>query len=94
MMTSNQLNTNDLSRSQLSKVRKLIENVKLPALNLRKLPQGAADHYSYKITIQDCAKQQIIECNQYEMAENVKSLINCVEKFSSKRKSKNISEHN
>ncbi len=88
-ITSNQLSTEDLSPSQVNTVKKLIDNAKFSALTLNNAPQGAADHYSYKITIRDRSRNQIIECNQYNMGENLKSLVNCVEDYSRKRKRKN-----
>lgn len=83
---SNQLDTEKLSPSLVSILKGIIDNGKLSSLPLKKAPLGAADHYIYKITIQDGSKKRIIECNQYNISDDLKSLVNRVENNSSKKK--------
>ena len=54
-------------------------NSKSPTLPLKSTPRGAADHFTYKISIQDGANQSIIECNQYNIQDDLKSLIKYIE---------------
>ena len=53
---------------------------------MKSSPRGAADHYTYKISIQDGTNQNVIECNQYNIQDDLKSLIRYVEKNSKKGK--------
>jgi hypothetical protein len=48
--------------------------------SLKLVPKGAADYYSYKITLDDGSNQRVIECNEYDIQDNLKSLVTYVEK--------------
>jgi hypothetical protein len=56
------------------------ESVK-PKLNV---PRGAADYFNYRITLTDGPKNRVIECNQIDMDEDLRSLIKFVEGESKK----------
>lgn len=45
-------------------------------------PKGAADHFNYKITIEDRNKTRVIDCNQYDIDNKLQLLISYVEKNS------------
>jgi len=77
---SNEMDTRDLPSTLLSTAKKIIEEKKASSLSSKSAPKGAADHYSYKISIQDGAEQSVIECNQYNISDDLKSLIKYVEK--------------
>ena len=47
-------------------------------------PRGVADYYCYKITLTDGQKQRVLECNQYDLQDSLKSLISYVEEHSIK----------
>ena len=53
---------------------------RLLAREILRRPKGAADHLSYKITIQTGGKDHVIECNEVDMNNNVKSLVSYVQK--------------
>ena len=55
------------------------ENEKTPN-SVKLVPKGAADHFTYRITINDGPKQKVIECDQYTINNSLKSLVTYVEK--------------
>jgi hypothetical protein len=82
---SNEMDAKDLPSAQLHTAKKIIENKKEVSLSIKSSPRGAADHYTYKISIQDGMKQRVIECNQYNIEDDLKSLVKYIER-NSKRK--------
>jgi len=79
---SNEMDAKDLPSAQLRTAKKIIEDKKVPSLSMKSSPRGAADHYIYKISIQDGMNQRVIECNQYNIQDDLKSLVNYIEKNS------------
>ena len=63
-------------------VKKIMENKKSNSLELQTKPKGAADHYTYKISIEDGDRRKTIVCNQYNLGNDLKSLIKQVEEYS------------
>ena len=48
-----------------------------------KLPRvGRPDRYTYRISIEEAGDQKIIECDEYDIANDVKSLVKYIEKNS------------
>jgi len=84
--TSTEIDAKDLPSSLITKVRKIMGNAESSSLPLKATPMGAADHYIYKISIQDGIPQRVIECNQYNIQDDLKSLIRYIEKNSKKGK--------
>ena len=82
----NELDSKDLPSPLLSTVKKIVENTNLSSIPLKVTPKGAGDHYSYKISIKDGIQQRVIECNQYDIQDDLKSLIRYIEKNSKKGK--------
>jgi hypothetical protein len=66
----------------VSAVKKIIIDKKSFSLSLKSTPRGAADHFTYKISIQDGANKSVIECNQYNIQDDLKMLIKYLEKNS------------
>ena len=64
--------------------KKIVEDNKVPPLLMRPPPKGAADYYTYKISIEDGKNQNVIECNQYNIQDDLKSLITYIENNSKK----------
>jgi hypothetical protein len=81
---SNEMDAKDLPSQQLCTAKKIIEKKKVSSLPMKSSPRGAADHYTYKISIQDGTNQNVIECNQYNIEDDLKSLVNYIEKNSKK----------
>jgi hypothetical protein len=55
------------------------ENKKIPN-SVKLVPKGAADHFTYRITINDGSKQRVIVCDQYTINTSLRSLVTYVEK--------------
>jgi len=85
LQISNEINANDLPSRLLQTARKIMQEKKTHALSMKSSPKGSADHYTYKISIQDGTNRSEIECNQYNIEDDLKLLIKYIEK-SSKRK--------
>jgi hypothetical protein len=60
-------------------------NSQYPSLSTKtKTKKGAADYFTYKITIQNGNKEQSMECNDVNMQDDVKGLIEFVTKHGQK----------
>ena len=82
-----ELNTEDLPPNLENLAELMINNQNLEASPYRNsVPKGAADHYAYRITIIDGTTQRVIVCNQYNMTDNVRSIIKYVENSDKKLK--------
>jgi hypothetical protein len=81
---SNEMDEKDLPSALISTAQKIIEDKDVSSLSMKSSPRGAADHYTYKISIQDGADRKIIECNQYNIQDDLKSLVKYIEKNSKK----------
>jgi hypothetical protein len=79
-----QVNSDDLPASMKTTLTKLI-NVKRPN-RLKSVPKGSADHYSYRITVDDGTKKQVIDCSEYDIQDDLMSLVTFVHKHRRKRK--------
>ena len=69
----------DLPPSLISTAKKIILNKNHFSLPMESSPRGAADHYFYKISIEDGGNQTVINCNQYNIKNDLKSLVRYVE---------------
>jgi len=83
---SNEMDGKDLPSDLIQTAKKIIEDKKSYSLPEKLPPRGAADHYTYKISIQDGANQSVIECNQFTIQDNLKTLVKYIENYSNKRK--------
>jgi hypothetical protein len=88
--TYSEIDGNDLPLKIVTTAKRLMVNEKSLALPLSATPKGAADHLTYKISIQDGPNRSVIECNQYTIQEDLKSLIRYVEKNSKNEKDTSI----
>jgi Emfourin len=79
---SKEIDAKDLPSRLMTTAKKIMLNSKSSTLPLKSTPRGAADHFTYKISIQDGANQSIIECNQYNIQDDLKSLIKYIERKS------------
>jgi hypothetical protein len=79
----NEINADELPPSLAETVRSLVDSGRSVIMKGTK-PKGAADYLNYKITIQNGKKSQVIECSEFGIDENVKSLVSYVEKKSNK----------
>lgn len=79
---SREINVNDLPSTFILTAKKIMTDEKADSLPLKSLPRGAADHYTYKISISDGTQQKIIECDQFSIEDDLKSLVEYIEKNS------------
>ena len=86
ILISNEIDAKDLPYPLARKIRKVLENAKLSALPLKATSKGAADHYLYKFSFQDGIDNKVIEYNQFNVPDDLKSLINYIEKIQRKSK--------
>jgi hypothetical protein len=82
---SNEIDANDLPSALLDTARKIMQDKKAYSLHLKSPPRGSADLYTYKISIQDGRNQSVIECNQYNIEDDLKSLVKYIEKNSNRQ---------
>jgi hypothetical protein len=81
---SNEIDANGLPSGLLQTARKIMQDKK--KFPLKSGPKGSADHYIYKISVQDGDNQSVIECNQFTIGDDLGSLVRYVEKNSKRRK--------
>jgi emfourin len=82
---SNEMDSKDVP-SDLLRAAKKIADGKKSSSPLKSLPKGAADHYTYKISVQDGGNRSVIECNQFNIGDDLRSLVKYVEKNSKQKK--------
>ena len=68
----------------LTKVKKIITEKNLSTLPLRAKPNGAADYYTYQIFINEGENETMMECNEFSLQDDLKSLIKYIEAYSKK----------
>ena len=78
---SKQVNVQELPPTLAITAKNLMLKIKSTSLTSKSAPKGAADHYTYKISIQDGVKLKVIECDQYSIQKDLKSLINHIERI-------------
>jgi hypothetical protein len=81
---SNEIDANGLPSVLLQTARKIMQDKK--RFSLKSGLKGSADHYVYKISVQDGNNQSVIECNQFNIGDDLRSLVRYVEKNSKRRK--------
>ena len=81
---SNEMDTKDLPSALATTAKNIMLNQKSSSLPMKSTPMGAADHYIYRISFYDGVNQRIIECNQYNIQDDMKSLVKYIEKNSKK----------
>lgn len=79
---SREMNIEELPSKLVNVVKKNIINKKSSSVPLKSTPKGAGDYYNYRISIQDGENQKIIECNEYDIQGDLKSLVKYIEKRS------------
>lgn len=82
---SNEVDIKDLPSEIMTTARKL-SNQKSNRFQRKAALKGSADHYNYRISIENGLKRKVIECSEYDIQGELKSLIKYVEKNSDKGK--------
>jgi hypothetical protein len=91
MIMSTTIDTKSLSSKEANELRDLIEKCHLFELSSESFQQdpsktkkGAADYFTYKITVQNGDKEHSAECNDMNMQPIIKTLVNFLVKHSQK----------
>jgi hypothetical protein len=82
--TSAEMDAKDIPNRLVTKIREIIDNSESTSLRLKTIPRGAADHYNYKISIEDGESKRVLECSQYDILDDLKSLVKYIEKNSNR----------
>lgn len=82
----NEIDAKDLPSKLSTTAKKILTDKKLSSLQMKSMPKGAADYYSYKIWIEDGDNRRIIDCNEFNIQDDLKSLVQYIERNSRKRK--------
>lgn len=83
---SNEVDIKDPPSEIMTTARKLLSNQKSNRYQSKAVPKGSADHYNYRISIQNGLNRKVVECSEYDIQGELKSLIKFVEKNSDKGK--------
>jgi Emfourin len=83
---SNEMDAKDLPSELIRAAKKIIDEKKPSSLSMKSIPKGAADHYDYKISIQDGINVNVIECNQYNIEDDLKSIVKYIERNSKQKR--------
>ena len=82
---STEMDEKEMPSALIRTAKKIMKNTRSFSLPMNSTPRGAADHYVYKISITDGENQRTIKCDQYNIQDDLKSLIKQLEKFSKKK---------
>lgn len=82
---STEMDAKDLPTPLVRTAKKIIKDKNVPSLSMKPSPRGAADHYNYKISVQDGSNLNVIECNQYNIEDDLKTLVKYMERNSKKK---------
>jgi hypothetical protein len=80
-----EIDIKNLPSELIPTAKKIMRAKKSYSLPMMSPPKGAADYYTYKILIQDGVKRRIIECNQFNIQNDLKSLVKYVERNSKEK---------
>lgn len=83
--TTSKIDTKDLPPKILNIVNEIMTNPRSPTLLNRVTQKGAADHYQYVIEVKNGTSTKTIKCNQYNVQDDLKSLIEYIEQFNRKK---------
>lgn len=83
--TCSSMNSEDLPAPLAAKAKKVLQNQKFN-LYSNVIPKSSADYFNYRITIQDGPNQNIIECNQLNIQDDLRSIVKYIERYSKKGK--------
>lgn len=75
---SNEINAKILPTPLITAVNKLLSIQKTPKLKRMTKPIGGADHFSYKVTIEDGLNHKVIEFTEYDISNELRALVNYV----------------
>jgi emfourin len=74
-----ELDATDLPSAIIRTAKKIIEEKNVYSLSMKSSRKGTADQYTYKISIRDGESLSVIDCNEFEIQDDLKSLVKYVE---------------
>lgn len=86
VMDSIEMDAKDLPSKFITTLKKIMTDQSLSNLPIKGIPKGAADYYSYKISVRDGVNRKVIECNEYNIREDLKPLVRYLQGTSKKEK--------
>jgi hypothetical protein len=84
--SSNEINAKDLPSPLVLIAKQIMTDQKPYSLPLKSTPRGAADHFTYKISISDGVNHKTVKCDQFTIENDLKSLVMYIEKNSKRLK--------
>lgn len=83
IVTSKEIEAEKFPPSIMNKIRDIFNDKKHCPMKTP-IPKGAADHFNYRITLRDGTGDKTIECNEYNIDNDVKDLVSYVKTYSKK----------
>ena len=77
----NEIDAKDLPSKLVIVAKKIIADQKSYSPPMKLISKGPADYYSYKISIQDGNARKIIECNDFNIQDDIKQIVRFIERF-------------
>lgn len=81
-----EMDSSDLPSTLITAAKKAMLDQRSTTLPMKGIPKGASDYYSYRIFIQDGVNRRVIECNEYNIQDDLKSLVKYIERNCKKKK--------
>lgn len=81
-----EMDSKDLPSNLITAAKKVMVDRRPLTLPMKGIPKGAADYYSYRISLQDGVNRRVIECNEYNIRDDLKLLVKYIERNSKGRK--------
>lgn len=83
---TNEVDVEDLPSALVATLKKMMIKDRSISSPLKSKPSAARDYFTYKILIQDGLNKKVIECNEFNIHEDLKSIVRHVERISKKEK--------
>ena len=83
---TSEVDVKQLPSSLVSRIKKIMLNDSHSSAPLKSTPVGARDYFTYKILIQDGINEKVIDCNEYTINADLKSIVKLIERGSKKKK--------
>jgi hypothetical protein len=77
-----EMDGNDLPSDLINIAQKIVNDKEQFATPLKRTSTDGADYYSYKISVLDGNNRKIIKCTEYDIRNELKSLVKYVERHS------------
>ena len=79
---SNEIDVKKLPSRLVNTAKNMMVDEKFPRLPMKRRPAGSADYFSYKISVENGTNRRIIECDEYNIQDDLKQLVKYIERNS------------